>query len=95
MTKETPLKVSWTLTVDMVFEEDQILLSFFEKYEADEEDLLKQDVIKYVGTGHFGEKITEEMTTGESLEDVSGQLANFEADNTYLILDVKSPGLVG
>ena len=74
MTKETPSKVSCALTPDMVFEEDQILLSFFEKYEADEEDLLKQDVIKYVGTGHFGEKITEEMTTGESLEDVSRQL---------------------
>ena len=41
----------------MVFDEDTILLSFFQRYSdpEDEEDL-KQDVIKYVSGGNFGGK---------------------------------------
>ena len=41
----------------MLFDEDTILLSFFERYpdEEDEQDL-KNDVIKYVGGGNFGGK---------------------------------------
>ena len=56
----------------MLFDEDTILLSFFEKYpDADEEDLLKQDVIKYVCGGNFGGKPDEEQATTDESLDVS------------------------
>ena len=60
----------------MLFDEDTILLSFFQRYsDPDEEEDLKADVIKYVGGGNFGGKIQmeDQNTTGDSqtLEDVS------------------------
>ena len=58
----------------MLFDEDTILLSFFQRYtDPDEEDDLKKDVIKYVSGGNFGGKILmeDQNTTGESLDDVS------------------------
>ena len=45
----------------MLFDEDSILLSFFEKYpDPADEELLKQDVIKYVSGGNFGGKSEEQ-----------------------------------
>lgn len=41
----------------MLYDEDTILLSFFERHSEDEdEEDLKQAVIKYVGGGNFGGK---------------------------------------
>ena len=61
--------------IDMVFDEDAILLSFFNRFsEPDEEEDLKTEVIRYVSGGNFGgpNPMEEEMeTTGESIEDVS------------------------
>ena len=62
------------MAVDMLFDEDTILLSFFDRYpDPEDEEDLKRDVIKYVSGGNFGGKtaIEEQNTTGESLEDVS------------------------
>jgi hypothetical protein len=41
---------------DMLFDEDAILLSFFNKHDADEEGEaeLKEDIIRYCGQGAFG-----------------------------------------
>ena len=63
-------------STDMLFDEDAILLSFFQRYsDPDEEEDLKTDVIKYVGGGNFGGKIPmeDQNTTGDSqtLDDVS------------------------
>ena len=72
----------------MIFEEDAILLSFFEKYtEPDEEEELKESVIKYVGGGNFGGKapIEEQNTTGESLDDVSLKYLN------HCLVQISSP----
>ena len=58
----------------MLFDEDTTLLSFFENYsDPEDEDELKENIIKYVGGGNFGgaPTISEENTTGESLDDVS------------------------
>ena len=47
--------------VDMLFDEDTILLSFFQRYtDPDEEEDLKRDVIKYCGGGNFGGKVPME-----------------------------------
>ena len=58
----------------MLFDEDTTLLSFFENFsDPEDEDELKENIIKYVGGGNFGgaQNIQEETTTGESLDDVS------------------------
>ena len=42
---------------DMIFEEDTILLSFFDKYPDPEEEAdLQDEVIKYASKGNFGGK---------------------------------------
>ena len=58
---------------DMIFEEDTILLSFFDRFsEPDEEKDLKFEVIKYASGGQFGSKPLEDQnTTGESIEAMS------------------------
>ena len=60
----------------MIFDEDSILLSFFERYElpAELEDL-KQSVLKYIGGG-VTEKVPveEQNTTGDSLEGMSSPM---------------------
>ena len=63
---------------DMVMDDDSILLSFFNKYtEPEDEEDLKNDVIKYVGGGNFGGKQLEEQnTTGESLDAMSSPMDN-------------------
>ena len=55
----------------MLFDEDTTLLSFFENIEDEQE--LKENIIKYVGGGNFGgaNNISEDNTTGESLDEVS------------------------
>ena len=64
----------------MLFDEDAILLSFFSRFsEADEEDDLKSEVIRYVGGGNFGAvkkglSEEEQNTTGDSLEDMSSPM---------------------
>ena len=57
----------------MIFEEDTILLSFFDRFsEPDEEKDLRAEVIKYVSGGNFGGKpIEDQNTTGESIEAMS------------------------
>ena len=59
----------------MLFDEDTTLLSFFENFsDPEDEEELKENIIKYVGGGNFGgaqASISEENTTGESLDDVS------------------------
>ena len=58
----------------MLYDEDTILLSFFERHSEDEDEAdLKQAVIKYVGGGNFGGKtpMEDQNTTGESIESVS------------------------
>ena len=59
----------------MLFDEDTTLLSFFENFsDPEDEDELKENIIKYVGGGNFGgaqPSNAEETTTGESLDDVS------------------------
>ena len=73
------------LFVDMLFDEDTILLSFFQRYtDPDEEDDLKRDVIKYCGGGNFGGKVAmeDQNTTGDSIDDVScfpSNLLDFES----------------
>lgn len=58
---------------DMIFEEDTILLSFFDRFnEPGEEDELNEEVIKYANGGNFGGKQLEDQnTTGESIEAMS------------------------
>ena len=61
----------------MLFDEDTTLLSFFENFsDAEDEQELKENIIKYVGGGNFGasNNISEENTTGESLDEVSKNL---------------------
>ena len=61
----------------MIFDEDTTLLSFFENFsDPEDEDELKQNIIKYVGGGNFGsgQPTTSEETTGESLDDVSTKI---------------------
>ena len=58
----------------MLFDEDSILLSFFQRYtDPEDEEDLKKEVIKYVSGGNFGGKapLEEQNTTGDSLDDVS------------------------
>ena len=60
----------------MLFDEDAILLSFFNKHDPGEEgeEDLKQDIIKYCGGNTFGTQetpIEEQNTTGESIEGMS------------------------
>ena len=59
----------------MIFDEDTTLLSFFENYsDPEDEEELKQNIIKYVGGGNFGgqgQVNYSEETTGESLDEVS------------------------
>ena len=58
----------------MLFDEDTTLLSFFENFsDPEDEEELKENIIKYVGAGGFGgvANNAEETTTGESLDDVS------------------------
>jgi hypothetical protein len=58
----------------MLFDEDTTLLSFFENFsDPEDEDELKENIIKYVGGGNFGgaQTISESNTTGESLDEVS------------------------
>ena len=62
---------------DMLFDEDAILLSFFQRFnEPEDEEDLKDEVIKYVTGGNFGGKMPmeEQNTTGESLEDMSSPM---------------------
>ena len=58
----------------MALDDDAILLSFFERYnEEDEEEQLKFEVIKYV-SGNFGSKPVvqdEQNTTGDTLDSMS------------------------
>ena len=62
----------------MLFDEDAILLSFFNKYDPGEEgeEDLKNDIIKYCGGGTFGAQndIEEQNTTGESIEGMSSPI---------------------
>ena len=56
----------------MLFDEDAALLSFFSNYsDPEDEDELKNAVIKYVGVGLRQDPIEDQETTGDSLEDVS------------------------
>ena len=60
----------------MIFDDDAILLSFFARYtEPDEEEELKESVMKYINKGLGGARNMaaqeESTTTGESLDDVS------------------------
>ena len=68
-----PLVDSWlTISVDMLFDEDAMLLSFFDRYaDPEDEEDLKNEVIKYVGGVGGKTPIEEQNTTGESVEDVS------------------------
>ena len=63
---------------DMLFDEDAILLSFFNKYDPGEEgeEDLKQDIIKYCGGGNFGasQPIEDQNTTDESINAISSPL---------------------
>ena len=63
----------------MLFDEDAILLSFFNKHDPGEEgeEDLKQDIIKYCGGNTFGTQetpIEEQNTTGESIEGMSSPI---------------------
>ena len=45
----------WLFLTDMLFDEDTTLLSFFENFsDPEDEDELKENIIKYVGGGNFG-----------------------------------------
>ena len=58
----------------MLFDEDTTLLSFFENFsDPEEEQELKENIIKYVGGGNFGgaQVTTEENSTVDSLDEVS------------------------
>ena len=69
----------------MLFDEDTTLLSFFENLsDPEDEEELKEHIIKYVGGGGFGaqQNFSEENTTGESLDEVSFQ--NFCVTPIYL-----------
>lgn len=60
----------------MVFDEDTILLSFFDRYQLPAEiEELKQDVLKYIGAGvsvkPSAQVVEEPSTTGDSLDAVS------------------------
>lgn len=57
----------------MVFDEDTILLSFFDRYQLPAEiEELKLDVLKYIGAGVSVKPVVEEPeTTGSSLDAVS------------------------
>ena len=53
-TQRDTLKGKWTLIdiLEMVFDEDTLLLSFFDRYTLpDENEELKKDVLKYIGAG--------------------------------------------
>lgn len=52
------MSINFVLThLDMLYDEDTILLSFFERYsEPEDEEDLKNDVIRYVGGGKFVNK---------------------------------------
>ena len=57
---------------DMLFDEDTTLLSFFENFsDPEDEQELKENIIKYVGGGNFGGGQSEDNTTGESLDEMS------------------------
>ena len=71
----------------MLFDEDTTLLSFFENFsDPEDEEELKENIIKYVGAGGFGGATNnaEETTTGESLDDVSTLFFEFD----FLIIDL-------
>ena len=77
--REIRLKVSCWLVylilcfLEMVFDEDLILLSFFDRYQMpDEIEDLKADVLKYIGAG-AGQKVQtqEPVATGDDLAAVS------------------------
>lgn len=57
----------------MVFDEDSILLSFFDRYQLPAEiEELKLDVLKYIGAGVSVKPVVEEpSTTGDPLDAVS------------------------
>ena len=63
---------------DMLFDEDAILLSFFNKHDPGEEgeEDLKCDIIKYCGGGNFGanQPLEEQNTTDESINAISSPL---------------------
>ena len=55
----------------MLFDEDAILLSFFNKYDADEEEDLQTEVIAYAKKHSQAPEGDEGNTTGETIEDMS------------------------
>ena len=53
-TQRDTLKGKWPYIdiLEMVFDEDTLLLSFFDRYALpDEQEDLKKDVLKYIGAG--------------------------------------------
>ena len=53
----------------MVYDEDTLLLSFFDRYQLpDDEEDLKKDVLKYIGGGLEQKPMVEEQQT----DDVNG-----------------------
>ena len=72
----------------MLFDEDVMLLSFFQRFsDADEEEYLKEEMIKYAKqlSGASGSKVEESTTTGESIDDVSN------LSTTNHLLQISSP----
>ena len=63
---------------DMLFDEDAILISFFNKHDPGEdgEEELKLDIIKYCGGNTFGatQPLEDQNTTGESIEGMSSPI---------------------
>ena len=62
---------------DMLFDEDAILISFFNKHDPGEdgEEELKLDIIKYCGGNTFGAtQLEDQNTTGESIEGMSSPI---------------------
>jgi len=80
----------------MVFDEDSILLSFFDRYELPAEiEELKQDVLKYIGAGVSVKPavVEEPSTTGDSLDAVSNsEQSLFLLTNHYALTDVIANG---
>ena len=60
----------------MIFDEDTILLSFFDRYTVpDEIEDLKLDVLKYIGGGVTQKMpVAEQDTTGDSLDGMSSPM---------------------
>ena len=66
----------------MLFDEDTMLLSFFQRFpDADEEEYLKEEVIKYIKLqfqiSAAKSAPEESTTTGESIDDVSAKSGLF------------------